>query len=155
MKRVIKLQTPDWVVGMGAIISSIILGGHQPALAILVPRALYALIYESASVQCRTDAGACTCPQYSLIQRGLLTPSEAADQTRARYLWLNMTVVYCYLGLAGGFFFIGWLHRFSFIYMGNNLAERVRYLLLYRIMLQEVGFFDYPENSVGSLAGRL
>lgn len=39
--------------------------------------------------------------------------------------------------------------------MGNNLAERIRQLLLYRIMQQEIGFFDLNENSVGALSSRL
>ena len=49
----------------------------------------------------------------------------------------------------------GWLHRYTFQYIGNNLAERIRELLFYRMMQQEIGFFDHNENSVGALASRL
>ena len=39
--------------------------------------------------------------------------------------------------------------------MGQRLAERIREILLWKLLNQEVGFFDFTENSVGALASRL
>ena len=57
--------------------------------------------------------------------------------------------------MAVGFLVVAIFMKATFGYIGNNLTVRIREMLLNKIMVQEIGFFDYPENSVGALASRM
>ncbi|KAK9861269.1 hypothetical protein WJX84_002505 [Apatococcus fuscideae] len=47
------------------------------------------------------------------------------------------------------------LQQWSFGLMGQRLTSRIRHMLLYSALRQEVGWFDREENSSGAIAGRL
>ena len=60
-----------------------------------------------------------------------------------------------YMGMGFAALFGAIIQSYSFNYMGQRLAQRVRVLMMAALLRQEVGFFDKESNSSGALTSRL
>ena len=60
-----------------------------------------------------------------------------------------------YMGMGFAALFGAIIQSYSFNYMGQRLAQRVRVLMMAALLKQEVGFFDKESNSSGALTSRL
>lgn len=59
------------------------------------------------------------------------------------------------MGIGFGAFFAAILQAYSFNYMGQKLAKRIRVLMMTALMRQEVGWYDEEKNSSGVLTAKL
>jgi len=81
---------------------------------------------------------------------GVMTQEEKDYITSNTQKW---SLVYMGMGFAALFGAI--IQSYSFNYMGQRLAQRVRVLMMAALLRQEVGFFDKESNSSGALTSRL
>ncbi|XP_004304963.1 PREDICTED: ABC transporter B family member 15-like [Fragaria vesca subsp. vesca] len=65
------------------------------------------------------------------------------------------TLAFCFFGLSVIALLINLLEHYSFAYIGEHLSNRIREMMLTKILSFEVGWFDDDRNSSGAICSKL
>lgn len=140
-KRMFMMNRPEWGFIVLGCLASIVSGGVQPAFAIVFSKVIAVFSI------CDRDEQRKTIQLYCILFVVLGVLTLLSNFFQVCFLKYYDTYLYV-LKLVS-------LKSFSFGYAGENLTKRIRSQAFKTILTQEVGWFDHPDNNVGTLTTRL
>lgn len=92
-------------------------------------------------------------PAYAFAMGSMISVYFLKDNEEIK----RQTTIYasCFLGLAVFSLLVNILQHYHFAYMGEFLTKRVREMMLSRMLMFEVGWFDRDENGTGTICSRI
>ena len=151
-KRILKLSEPDFLYLVVGVLSGSVAGALYPLWGLLFGKMI--VIFFTPVVACRdnsTDITSALTPQVL----GFATCQEYFDN-EADKLWQESVKMSIYwIALSVGCLASNILMFWAFGTAAESLSFRVRNRMFTCYLRQEPGYFDLPENAVGSVSSRL
>eukprot|EP00298_Acanthocystis_sp_HF-20_P015907 c21313_g2_i2.p1 GENE.c21313_g2_i2~~c21313_g2_i2.p1 ORF type:complete len:1261 (-),score=558.88 c21313_g2_i2:339-4121(-) len=142
-KRLKALMKSSWKHVIFGTLMAILNGVLMPLFSLIFTEMLKTF-YKCIGVACADDSTV-TC------YGGFRDEERCFDDMRQESsLFSGLFAVLGFIGLVGNF---GSVYSFSAV--AQNMTIKIRQMVFHSILNQDIGFFDDPDNSTGSLTGRL
>mmetsp|Transcript_8851 Transcript_8851/g.26747 ORF Transcript_8851/g.26747 Transcript_8851/m.26747 type:complete len:1342 (-) Transcript_8851:785-4810(-) len=157
LSRVIGMNRPDFGFLAAGVVFGSIAGAMYPLWGLLFSEMI--VIFFKPVLKCEDVASSADTLTPALIPQELGGPYQSCQEywesaglkvwgvvVKTSYAWIALAVT-SFLGSTGMFYGFG--------AASENLAYRVRNLMFSAYLRQEPGYFDLPENAVGSVSSKL